>query len=592
MAGRPARGAAAPGSPAAGPRLVLGPTSRQHAPMNRQTRAPLVTIMPRPFVATLLVALAWPTHAAAQRPAEDYVLVVTGPDGQPVGDARADLFCHPTVELPALRELGVLPPAVAAAVDAGQWHHGTSNGRGVLRLGTRGSAAAGSRAEGLVATADGLGAVVADLQPGPAQPVALQPMAAVTTGSGNEEFTLHARALLPNGQLVRLPPRSGTEVRLPAGTYEAWADTADGWLWQRLVLVSGRRTTLTIEGPAQRLHRATRAAVHPAGRPDIDLFGSREEIALRGAALGAPLATATSGWLAAPLVVPGPPQPMALPWPPSVATEPTSELTFGNAAAPAPSGAVVVLQRGQDQMWRALYAAPLQLAAGRLAAPVPQTVAGDSWLLLVANGMAPRAVPWSERQRLATATTTDADRGQPLLVHARDEAGAPIVDLAVEYTPEAMDPATIAAHSDARGTAHLGPVLGPGTLRLVDARYRNQALPLAAIPAEGVSLVAADGAELRGTVRWPDGSPGQGIVVTVRDPSGTLRPASRSVAAAADGSFVFRGLPEDADLVVFAAAQRDGHTFSGRRSGARAGGQELALAVRDEDPDLDPTRRR
>lgn len=591
MAGRPARGERAPGSPTARPRLVLGPTTRQHARMNRQTRAPLVTIMPRPFVATLLVALAWPTHAAAQRPAEDYVLVVTGPDGQPVGNARADLFCHPAVELPALRDLGVLPPAVAAAIDVGQWQQGTSNGRGVLRL-SPGGPVAGSRAEGLVATTDGLGAVVADLQPGPAHPVALQPMAAVSTGSGNEEFTLHARARLPDGELVPLPPRSGTEVRLPAGTYEVWADTADGWLWQRLVLVSGRRTTLAIEGPVQRLHRATRAAVHPAGRPDIDLFGSREEIALRGAALGSPLATATSGGLAAPLVVPGPPQPIALPWPPPVAAEPTEELTFDTAAAAATSGAVVVLQRGQDRLWRALYAAPLQAAAGRLVAPVPQTVAGDSWLLLLASGRAPRAVPWSERQRLAAANLSDADRGLPLLVHARDEAGAPIADLAVEYTPDAMDPATTAARSDARGTARLGQVLGPGTLRLVDARYRNQTLPLAAIPAEGVSLVATDGAELRGTVRWPDGSPGLGIVVTVRDPSGTLRPASRSVAAAADGSFVFRGLPEDADLVVFAAAQRDGHTFSGRRSGARAGGQELALVVRDEDPDLDPTRRR
>lgn len=397
---------------------------------------------------------------------------------------------------------------------------------------------------------------------------------------------------MPDGELVRLPPRSGTEVRLPAGSYEVWADTADGWLWQRLVLVSGRRTTLTLEDPAQRLRRATRAPIHPAGRPDVDLFGTREEIALRGAALGAPLATATSGWLAAPRLVPGPPQPMALPWPPTVTAEATSDLTSSPFAAPADSGAVVVLQRGQDQLWRALYAAPLQRTDGSLAAPLPQTVAGDSWLLLLANGLAPRAVPWSERQRLAVASATDADRGSPLLVHARDEAGAPIVDLAVEYTPEAMDPATVAAHSDARGTARLGPVLGPGTLRLVDARYRNQAIPLATIPAEGVAVVAADGAELRGSVRWPDGSPGQGIVVTVRDPSGTLRPASRSVAAAADGSFVFPGLPEDVDLVVFAAAQRDGHTFSGRRSGARAGGPELALDVRDEDPELAPRPRR
>ena len=57
------------------------------------------------------------------------------------------------------------------------------------------------------------------------------PMAALSTPTNSEPLTVYARACLPDGRFVTLPPQSGTTVRLPAATYDLWCRSADGWIW-------------------------------------------------------------------------------------------------------------------------------------------------------------------------------------------------------------------------------------------------------------------------------------------------------------------------------------------------------------------------
>ncbi|MFY9344823.1 MAG: hypothetical protein WAT39_20185, partial [Planctomycetota bacterium] len=186
----------------------------------------------------------------------------------------------------------------------------------------------------------------------------------------------------------------------------------------------------------------------------------------------------------------------------------------------------------------------------------------------------------------------DPPPGVPLAVRARDEHGLPAIDVAVEYVPDGMDAAAVAGHTDGRGEARLGPALAPGVLHVVDPRFANQAIALDAIPGDGVAVTVTAGSELRGVAKWPDGTAARGVVVTLRDAAGRLRPAQRAVVSGDDGSFAFAGLPERAPLVLFASASRDGRTWSGKLDRLRAGGDDCELVLRNEDPELGPGRGR
>ncbi|HEU4420224.1 MAG TPA: hypothetical protein VFT55_14910, partial [Planctomycetota bacterium] len=212
----------------------------------------------------------------------------------------------------------------------------------------------------------------------------------------------------------------------------------------------------------------------------------------------------------------------------------------------------------------------------------PAPPEGDTWLLLVVDGHAPRAWPQTRPVKL------ELQRGVPLSVTARDSRGDPVVDLQVEYVPEGQEPAAVAAHSDGRGRAELGRALAPGSLRISDARFANQDMTLDAIPTEGVRVTVTEGSRVTGTASWPDGTAAASVLVTLRDPRGLLRPDSRTTLTGPDGTFAFRGLNEGGVFVLFATTLRDGRTWSGRLGRVRADADAVVLQLKDEDPSLVP----
>ncbi|HEX6810927.1 MAG TPA: carboxypeptidase-like regulatory domain-containing protein [Planctomycetota bacterium] len=544
--------------------------------------------MLRPF-ALALAALSAAVPAPGAPPAQQIpdappkapdglVLLLRDPSRDPVTKASGYLVCEPAWELRALRGLWhsdfVISPSTLAT--------GRSDERGILRFHcpeTDPMARAGS---GFVSTEQGLGALVPRLRPGRPQRLDLQPMAAVTTATGTEEFTLWARATLPTGEIVTLRPTTGLEHRLPAGTFEVWAKNRDGWIWQRLDLVSGQRSLVQFTGRVQQVHSPGASHVYPSGRPEIELKGPDDRFVLLGSAAAAPL-TATlvhDARVLAERVLPA--SPAVAEWPPVHAKPQDVQHAFdvpdaANRASHATLFSLVCREGGQ---WHVLAAtAP---SRGGFAMPPPPD--GDTWLLLVVDDHAPRAWPWS----VDKGPKLELQRGVPLYVIARDAHGDPVVDLHVEYVPDGQEPAAVEAHSDGRGKADLGRALAPGRLRISDARFANQEIALESIPPDGVPVAVNEGSSVTGTARWPDGTAAAGVLVTLRDPRGLLRPDSRAALSGPDGTFAFRGLPEAGELVLFATALRAGRTWSGRLGHLRAGADAVAVTLQDEDPRLGP----
>jgi hypothetical protein len=539
--------------------------------LNPQAVRPFCSRMASRKAFTLLLALVFGAAATAQTPSAPLVVLLRDPSGQPVADAEGTLHCGPEHELLALTGL-------AGAGDAAVFASGLSDAKGMLRFASDDPARAGG---GMVTTEAGLGALLSRLRPGQAQRVALRPMAAVTTTTGSDEFVLWARAHTAEHGAVTLPMQRGTRVLLPAGSYEVWAGNEDGWIWQRLDLVSGQRAMLQFNGPAQQLHSRNGARIHPTGWPELTLCEPGATCVLRGAALAAPLTAIDldAGVLLADRTLPMPPQTTPIDWP--LRLEPSAEpLAFRLPRAA--RATLFSLRRAASGNWQLLGGCRAD-ADGRAQLPVPGD--GDIWLLAVADGHAPLGRPWSTT---APGSELTLVRGVPLQVLAKAANGDPAVDLLVDYVPDGAEAATMRGRSDGRGLVRLGLASAPGTLFVSDPRFANQEVVLDQVPLEPLAITLDAGSSVHGHARLDDGAPAAGAVITLRDPSGRLRPAERAVVAAEDGAFAFAGLPDNRGLVLFASTARGGHTWSGKRSQFAAGEQPVDVVLRDEDPQLLP----
>lgn len=547
--------------------------------------------------ATCALALCLPQERPATRfvaPPANFVVVLRDPTGKPVADADVALVTHEPGVPTALAWFTELAQADAEAMPALQpaarlWTRSDERGRASVPA-MVGDAAT---ANGMVTTASGLGAVVVGLQPGRPQRLALAPLAAVTTVAGDETLRVHAR-LRTGDDLVTLPCVAGASPRLPAGEHDLWVRTRRGWNWRRLALAHGQTVALPDEPAARRVQRPGPGwQLLPEGRADVPLFADGEDtVALCGAAAAATFVAwhAASGRVLPAQAVPDAPAGDAAAWP-----VPNAATAFVDGLADAPTGtdaheALALMQRTAAGDWL-----PVGIATARSEGPdfrrafeLPLPPAGDCWLVHVRRGRAPHAAPYRSRG----AAATDAGRDLPLTVRVRLAGGAPVADVALAYEPDGMPAAATSCRSDEFGRGGFGPVAAPGTVRVVDARFANRSIVLTAPTAAPLDVEVEVGAMLRGVANWSDGAPAVGVVVTLRDPSGALTPAARTVATANDGSFAFAGLREGRGYVLFAAARRDGRTWSGRGE-TRAGDETpFALLVRDEDPAFAPPKAR
>jgi len=522
---------------------------------------------------TLLVPLLAASAAAfapqeASRPQPTLVLRLLDPNSKPIAGLPVALQARTRGELPALAN--VPPFASVSALATSVPIQGSSDAAGLVRFTSADGSLPWLDAAGLVTTASGLGALVADLHPGRAQRVDLQPMAAIGTTTGSETLQVFARALLPNGRTQVLPPQRGSRVQLPAGDYELWIHSDDVWLWQRSKLFSGELVSLDFTLPARALQCAKGTWLHPDGASFVPLCTDGGDVVLRGAAANAALWAWRGLRATGPHVLPPASDSKPLAWPPGAELQPP--------AASRTDGPQLLALRRLGNRWQPLWLGDDDDATWRALGAPP---AGEHWLLRVDAQSAPACWVWpanaTERPALAA--------GMALQAQVRTPDGLPATDVACEYEPDGMPAATVRARSDGRGLVSFGPVLAPGTLRIVDPQLVNRALVLATVPGEPPQLLAEPGAVLRGVARWPDGSPAAGVVVTLRDPSGTLRPAERAQASGEDGAFAFGGLPEQRGLLLFAVAIRGGRTWSARRERVFAAG-EVTLTLQDEDPVL------
>lgn len=519
-----------------------------------------------------IAAAAIAAVAAAQH--QEVVLgILRDPAGAPVPMADLRFLPATSPDLLALRDL--LPPA--PPVEA------RSDRLGAFRIPV---AAPGLL---LATTPKGLGAAVA-VVPGRPVRVALQPMAAVTLPGDPAAFTLWPACVDDDtGQRSWLPPQTSAEARLPPGVYEVWFCRDSEFGWQRLQLGSGQRQELAFGPGRLELRRFGDHIVHPAGFPHLELLGpTRTQCTLRGDARLATLtALLPAGGTALPDALPPLAASGSIPWPPVTAIDDGSDPLeiHCHDLGPEAMARVFLFERRTGGRLRMLARGTTD-RDGRLSLPAPSP-AGDQWLLAVAAGRAPWTAPRpaaGERVEIAFAT------GRDLHCQLFDERGSPAPFVAVEFEPAAGSPATVAARSDELGRIRLPHVDGPGLLHIVSPDHANAVIEVPATGGDDRRIDLQPGAVLRGRAILSGGQPASGVVVTLRDPTGRLRPAERSVLTASDGSFSFRGLPQDRVLVVHAQSKRGGLTWSAQVHAMV--GNEIALELRCEDPQLLPPDRK
>lgn len=537
---------------------------------------------------------------AAIAPAQSVLGRVTNSQGKAVAGARilfraADLGWPPWQETQA-RALRV------TQTDA--------RGRFRIDLGTGDAAVSGVL---MADHRDHGGSLVLDATAGIPIAVRLEPTGRVVVAGLDRStpFRLWLRALRPNTQSTLLEARQSVErpesdaaaIELPAGEYLALLDVDGRRIETHCRVVAGATTTLA--APPVQLPRATMAAppdADPALRlalwPEVPLVVKRDpetqtcsvdlpasrgivrvlEVSRTGATARAfrefgvdgraglvDLGRDATGWHTITLVDEGDGSPVQ-----------GADLFLIEHQG---RGRRVVSRSQSDANGLAQIAGASITADG-----AHQGVESDSRLLVVLRTDGPPITyPLSEvveAQRLAV----PARPARSLIV--RVEGFDPITEppARVQLDQEPWGTLVRTAYTNARGEAYFER-LSDGVARLQANHALHQPVQReVSIDADGRTvLTVAPGYLLSGRVTR-GGQPAPGVVVELRDASGTAGTATRLVATDADGRFDFPGLP-NAPFTVFAQSESEGTTWSARWSGLRpTRGVEIELV--SEDPPL------
>ncbi len=502
--------------------------------------------------ALMLAGIEAPASAQSGSAATTVVGLLRDESGAPVAGATVTFVADAEPDVPALRDL-LQPMAPAFA---------TSDASGAFRM--------PAQRPGLLlaTTPSGLGAVVERCWPGRAVRLLLRPMAEVALDD-DREFTMWPALGANSDDRRHLPPCRGRALRLPAGRYEVWAAAHGGFVWRELSLRSGEQVRWQRPDGARQITAPEGAWVAPLGFPHVVLADAEHRTSqLFGDAARASLFVRRGLTdAAAPLDA-----------------DPTSPQL--QAVAAGGNDAIAwLLARSLRGTFRALACAPTA-ADGAVSLPDP-TAVGDLWVVLTARGLAARAVPANLLRIAPNALQLDLEAGRSLRCRAVDAAGQPVAAAVITFEPLDRGPVLAIAYTNELGQADLGPIAGAGILRVDDSQHLPFALAIAAADRQPVELRLEPGLRIRGVVTLDDGTPLANVAVTLRDSQGRLRPPERTVASAADGSFVFDGIEPTAALLLFASQLRNGHTFSARLRILDSTAPSH-LILRDEDPQIRP----
>ncbi len=490
--------------------------------------------------------------------------LITDPGGAPLEGATLTLMLDPDPEAPALLSL-LAPPAPITA---------RSGARGAFRV-------QADRPGLLLAETDaGLGAAAPRCSPGQPLRLVLRPMAEVRQASG-QPFRLWAACQDEFGRSRRVPMRQGPSVRLPEGVYECWWQDEDSIGHERLTLRSGETWTLAASADLAPRKLANAAAPSPLGFFGISFTVQAGALRLRSSAANVDWIHEAPGlpaffvgpWEAAP-----PPflrRTLPCPWRPQAGNDEAFEGT-----------ATLLLRRGRE-FAPVAHSRASATGDNELDCHLPQPPpAADAWILLNAPAQPAFACPWTQPASLAFAAP------RVFAVQVAQPDGAPKAHALLRFVPalagQQAGPTLAQARTDVTGRARLLVAAMPGRLAVETDDCAPLSVQLDAQDQGPVALRLVAGGTVGGLVRAPDGSPAAGVAVSVRCPSAAEEPFERTVLSGVDGAFCCRGTPTDQPLIVFAAMQRDGFTFSAR---TRLEGPDdaVTLVLQNEDPQLGPT---
>lgn len=519
----------------------------------------------------LLVGLAIAGPAIGSQ-AQEVLGLVRSESGRAVAGATVRFLPDPASDLAYAGWLDSPPEPTTSSTDAnGRFRFGTMQGGGCL----------------FIEHPDGLGAVIPRVWPGNAVPVVARELGSVwlddatavdADGGSNRgsdaPASMSIRLLRGLEPSVWLGVRVANEVRLPAGSYLVLIEVDRAIVERRVEVHAGRRTIIAPPSPDARIRRIPDGAEARLKRwPELRLGDAHRELpSLAG--------------------------PDVLRWTYRAAeTRRIFAETWVSNDAPvmppaAPDGRWTQL-RIEDREGTAIADATVMTVEDRPGGPVVVAVAdgdGAAWwspvtplertfVVVRANGFASAAVPSVSCPpviQLAVATR--------FALRIEGPHGEPVGDAEVHVRIGASGLLDHTIHADGRGVVTLSHE--PATPIAIDVRS-NEYLPLTTelVPVNGAltTVQLESGATIHGFARISDAEVGSQVEIELRDPSGQLGVAPRTVVAGDDGSFEFRGLP-DGTYTLFAQTRRGGRTWSAKLRGVQPSPDELRIDLRDEDP--------
>ena len=482
-----------------------------------------------------------PTSAIRGLVTDDGGAVIEGAFVQFVPDAFPDI--------PALQELSAPCATEETATDARGMFRIHSDRPGLL----------------LVTTKAGLGALELRCWPNRAVRLRLRPMGELRVEvEGELEWHFACASREDAGfDRRRLPMQVGQSVRLPDGTYEVFWRLDSTIAWQSVRMREGQLTTLPMPTEGVEMRGQT-SPLFPAGFPELTLrdrpatlLGDARKARWIGDAYDTALLSADRGLDA-------------------------TEVRLRIEGAPE-RATLVTLLGAANGSYSVFAVSNVVDGAASLRTP---TTSGDDWALLTAPGYPAIAMPRMQARDLGAIAW---QAGRSVNVHATDATGAPHAARAVVFRPAIDGPATARSFTDELGNAKLGPIAGAGVVCIEGEDHEPFSVAIDATDAAPIDARLERGLSVVGTARFDDGSPAARVAVSLRDPSGRMRPATRTCVTDENGAFVFSGLAAGSRLIAFASTTRKDRTFSGRAQ-THAEAAEITLVLADEDPTLRPPR--